>query len=104
MLVVFQLNKEKHMQRVLRTIPKKGQLTPLKLEHIFLFMLGVALITFGSSVYDAASAVGQIILLIIYLGLLVGIAPAPHARISIKIWPSDVRWFDFRRARQFYCA
>jgi len=60
----------------LRRVPKK-ELTPLKLEHIFLFMLGAALLKFGDQLYHRTPSTGQIIILIIYLGLLVGIAPLP---------------------------
>jgi len=52
----------------------KGELTTLKLEHILIFVLGVGIITFGQQAYESISQVPKVIVLIIFLGSLVGIA------------------------------
>lgn len=63
------------MQQMLARVPKNG-LTPLKLEHIFMFIFGLTLIFFGGELYNHISdKVLQLIILICYLTLLVGVAP-----------------------------
>lgn len=52
----------------------KGGLNELKLEHLLLGILGAVLIGF-QGLYHAVSPVGQVIILIVYLGLLLGVAP-----------------------------
>tara|TARA_Y100000310_G_scaffold175693_1_gene175790 strand:- start:45432 stop:46550 length:1119 start_codon:yes stop_codon:yes gene_type:complete len=64
----------------------KRELTPLKMEHGLLFVLGVCLIAFGQEVYAGASPVGQVVILIIFLGLLVGIAPLPMPVFKSLFW------------------
>ncbi|PIQ91660.1 MAG: hypothetical protein COV70_02535 [Parcubacteria group bacterium CG11_big_fil_rev_8_21_14_0_20_39_22] len=58
-------------------IASKNGLSPLKLEHIFILLLGIVLFFGSGSLYGTMTPVGQVIILIIYLGLLVGIAPIP---------------------------
>lgn len=55
----------------------KGEVTPLKMEHMFIFIFGICCIAFANATYDACSPVGKVVVLIVYLGLLVGVAPIP---------------------------
>jgi len=69
-----------------RVIPKRG-LTPLKLEHILLFIFGASLLAFGSGIYEEKiNSIGKVIVLIIYLGSLVGLAPVPLPVFKKKFW------------------
>lgn len=72
------------VRKMLRNIPKNG-LTTLKLEHILLLLFGLAVLGFSGEVYHARlSGVGQVIVLIVYLGLLVGIAPIPMPALKTR--------------------
>lgn len=62
---------------MIRILAKKERhLSPLTLEHILLGVLGVILAYFSAE-YKEFSAVGQVIMLVAYLGALVGLAPVP---------------------------
>lgn len=51
---------------------------PVKLEHALIFILGLACVANYQEVYrQSLSPVGQVMILIVYLGVLVGIAPLP---------------------------
>ena len=51
---------------------------PVKLEHALIFILGLACVANYQEVYrHGLSPVGQVMILIVYLGVLVGIAPLP---------------------------
>lgn len=59
-----------------RFVCKGDEVTPLELEHILLAIFGLCCVAFGGKYYEFGS-VPQVIALIIYLTLLVGIAPLP---------------------------
>ncbi len=63
----------------------KHELTPLKMEHILLFLTGIAIVAFRTN-YQSMGGVAQVITLVIYLGLLVGIAPVPMPVFRKKFW------------------
>lgn len=62
-------------KRVLEAVSKNG-FTSLKLEHILVFIVGVVLFFYRDG-YHHISAVAQVMVLIVYLGSLVAIAPVP---------------------------
>src|SRR3989344_1047840 len=64
------------MAAFFRILSKNG-LTPLKLEHMLMFLLGVSLVGLSGPTYQSATAVGKVMILIIYLGFLIGVAPLP---------------------------
>ncbi len=59
----------------MKWIFKNGEFTPLKLEHGLILVLGICMVCFSDSVYTGLPSVGKLIILIIFLGLLIGIAP-----------------------------
>lgn len=58
---------------------------PVKLEHALIFIMGLACVLTFEEVYrHALSPVGQVMILIVYLGVLVGIAPLPMPAFKSK--------------------
>ena len=74
------------LKSVIRAVAKNGAVTRLKLEHLLLLVLGGGLLAFGGEVYNAASGVPQIIILVIYLGSLLGIAPVGMPAFKSRFW------------------
>jgi len=72
-------------KRIVKNVLKHG-LTPLRLEHVLLLILGVSILVFTRDVYENAHPVVQVIILIAYLGSLVGIAPIPLPVFKRKFW------------------
>lgn len=71
---------------ILHKVAKNGELTALKLEHILLLVLGIGILAFGGKAYDAAPEVPKVILLVIYLGSLLGIAPIAMPAFKSRFW------------------
>lgn len=74
------------IRRVLRRIPKESGFSPIKLEHILVLVFGFSLLAFADEMYKSAGSVGQVIILIIFLGLLIGVAPIPMPVFKSKYW------------------
>ena len=64
------------LQTVLGRIPKGGY-KPIRLEHILLLLFGAFVIAFSDTLYAKVNSIGAIIILIMFLGSVVGIAPIP---------------------------
>jgi hypothetical protein len=68
-----------------KIIFKDGRFGPLEVEQILLALFGVAAI-FARNLYYEAGPIGQVIILVVFLGLLIGVAPikAPASKSRFK--------------------
>ena len=65
------------MRRLFGWLFKPEESAPLRLEHVLLLLLGIILLLFTTDSYRDFHPVAQVIVLIAYVGALVGIAPVP---------------------------
>lgn len=63
----------------------KHDLSPIKMEHALLCLAGIAMMVFHAK-YETMSGIPQVLILVIYLGLLLGIAPVPMPVFRSKFW------------------
>lgn len=69
-------------QKLFVKLPKEG-MTPVRLEHILVFLLGLVLVL-AENTYFSISSIGKVIILILYLSSLVGIARIPMPAFKTK--------------------